>query len=124
MKSTTDARAGLPSFDSQYGPLSNAVIADLARDEVARGTDPDERARAYAARGKPEFVLAFLLLGALGDEEKRTLYATAHEQRAENTERKAREFDREFHRPFPLLEADSTRDRSIARQILAGEPIS
>jgi hypothetical protein len=112
----------LPTFDGQYRSLSKAIFDDIARAEIARGADSDERARAYAARGKPEFVLAFLLLGSLGDDEKRALYAAAYDQRAEHTERKASEFDRQFHRPFPLLAPAAAHDRAIARQIRAGQP--
>jgi hypothetical protein len=117
------SHANPPAFDDQYRPLSKAVFDERARDEVARGSDPVERARAYAARGKPEFVLAFLLVSVVADAEKRTIYAAAHDQRAENTERKAHEMDQQFHRPFPLLASDAARDRAVARQIRAGQPI-
>lgn len=115
--------AAEPSFEQLYRPLARATFDEIASAEVGRGADPEERARAYAARGKPEFALAFLLLCALDDAEKRGIYAAAHEQRAANTERKAEEFDHQFHRPFPLLAADAARDRTIARQIRAGRAI-
>ena len=82
--------AAEPSFEQLYRPLARATFDEIASAEVGRGADPEERARAYAARGKPEFALAFLLLCALDDAEKRGIYAAAHEQRAANTERKAR----------------------------------
>lgn len=116
--------AEAPDFDRQYRPLAKAVFLDLARQELAQGMDAAEQARAFAERGKPEFVLAYLLLcDHLPDDEKRALFAQAHEQRADYIERRAREFDREFHRPFPLLFTEAARDRLIARQIRAGRAI-
>src|SRR5579871_5673603 len=64
-----------PAFDAQYGPL----VKDAFRDQVARdragGADLAERARHYVARGKPDFVLAYLVETDLGDGEKRELLA-------------------------------------------------
>ena len=82
------------------------------------------RAEHYAAHGKPDFVLAYLLDSTIPDERKRELYASAHEQHAIATELRAREFDRKFHRPFPLLATDATNDRVTARRIRAGMPPS
>jgi hypothetical protein len=119
----SDAQTSLPAFASQYGPLSKEVFTGIARKEIAEGADADERARAYAERGKPEFALAFLLLGELPDDERRVIFAYAHERRAANTEQRAREFDRNFHRPFPLLAAEAAHDRALARQIRVGQAL-
>lgn len=119
-----DESATVPAdFAALYGPLLKRVFAERARDEVRRGADPDAQARAYAARGKPEFALAYLLLSTLPDGERRALFAQAHEQRAHNTEQRAQEFDRRFHRPFPLLYSAAVRDRGVARRIQAGRPM-
>jgi hypothetical protein len=123
MPELPDAAAGGADFASQYEPLAKPIFDEIARNEIAQGADAGMLARAYAERGKPEFVLAFLLLSELPEAEKRELFAQAHEQRATNTERHAQEFDRKFHRPFPLLGSDATRDRAIARAIRAGKPI-
>jgi hypothetical protein len=121
-----DQRAAqeLPDFDSQYRPLLKQVFAEIARKEQRGGAEPDEKARLYAERGKPDFVLAFLLAGALSQAQKREIFAYAHEQRAAYIERRAREFDQQFHRPFPLLHTEAAKDRTLARQIRAGRPIS
>ena len=81
-------------------------------------------AREYTERGKPDFVLAYLLLADLPDDEKLALYAQAHERRSAYIEQKARQFDREFHRPFPLLFQEAAKDRALARRIRAGQSIS
>lgn len=118
------AAQALPDFDSQYQPLLKAVFAEIARKEQQGGADLGEKARFYAERGKPDFVLAYLLAGALSQAQKREIFAYAHEQRAAYIERRAREFDRQFHRPFPLLHTEAAKDRTLARQIRAGRPIS
>lgn len=111
-------------FAQRYAPLCKPVFLDLAREAIARGEDPDAQARTYAARGKPEFTLAYLLLGTLPEKERHTLYAEAHLQRATNTEQQAREWDRQFHRPFPLLQTQAAQDRTLARRIQHGQPIA
>jgi hypothetical protein len=113
----------LPDFDSQYRPLLKEVFSEIARKEQQDGVDLDEEARLYAERGKPDFVLAYLLVSDLSQAQKREIFAYAHEQRAVYIERRAREFDQEFHRPFPLLQTEAAKDRSFARQIRAGRPI-
>ncbi|MBF6591640.1 MAG: hypothetical protein IVW57_14100 [Ktedonobacterales bacterium] len=115
-----DPRSDPPAFERQYQPLAKAVFTEIARQELQHGADTSERARAYAERGKPDFTLAFLLASALADDERRALFARAYEQRAAITERRAQEFDRQFHRPFPLLFSEAARDRAIARRIRAG----
>jgi hypothetical protein len=115
---------GLPDFDSQYRPLLKEVFIEIARKEQHDGADPGDRARLYAERGKPDFVLAYLLMSDLSQVQKREIFAYAHEQRAAYIERRAREFDQQFHRPFPLLHTEAAKDRTLARQIRAGRPIS
>jgi hypothetical protein len=113
----------LPDFDSQYRPLLKEVFGEIVRKEQQDGVDLDEEARLYAERGKPDFVLAYLLVSDLSQAQKREIFAYAHEQRAVYIERRAREFDQEFHRPFPLLQTEAAKDRSLARQIRVGRPI-
>jgi len=112
------------SFEALYRSMLRPAIDEIAQKDVAEGVDPAERAREYTERGKPDFVLAYLLLASLPDEEKRALYAQAHERRSAYIERKARQFDREFHRPFPLLFQEAAKDRALARRIRAGQSIS
>ncbi len=112
-----------PDFDALYRPLLREAFVAIVRDALAAGADPAEQARAYAERGKPDFALAYLLVSSLGDDEKRDLYAQAHERRAINTERRAKEYDRSFHRPFPLLATEAANDRALARQIRAGRAV-
>ena len=111
------------SFDAHYGALSKEVFQRIVREELAKGASADEQARVYAELGKPDFVLAYLLAGTLADAEKRDLLARAYERRAEYTEAKAREFDQKFHRPFPLLFTEATRDRTAARRMRAGREL-
>jgi hypothetical protein len=110
-------------FTAQCRALTKPVFADIVRDELARGSDADDQARWYAERGKPDFTLAYLLAGALPDDERRELLARSFERRAALTEERAREFDRKFHRPFPMLFNDAANDRATARQIRAGTRI-
>lgn len=110
-------------FATQYGTHSKEIFQHIVRDELTKGADASEQARIYAELGKPDFVLAYLLAGTLADTERRELLAHAYERRAEHTEAKAREFDAKFHRPFPMLLVEATRDRTAARQIRAGRAI-
>jgi hypothetical protein len=113
----------LPAFNDQYGALVKDAFRDHVNSEGLTGVALVERARDYAERGKPEFVLAYLAVAELPDEEKRELLASAFEQRANNSERKAAELDAEHHRPFPLIALEARRDRQMARQIRQGKPI-
>jgi len=113
-----------PDFAALYRPLLREAFVAIVRDAVTAGADPAEQARAYAERGKPDFALAYLLVSPLGDDEKRDLYAQAHERRAATIDQRAKEFDRSFHRPFPLLGAEAAKDRALARQIRAGRPVN
>jgi hypothetical protein len=112
------------SFEALYRPLLRPAIDEIVRKEVTGGADAVEQAREYTERGKPDFVLAYLLLADLPDGEKLALYAQAHERRSAYIEQKARQFDREFHRPFPLLFQEAAKDRALARRIRAGQSIS
>jgi hypothetical protein len=121
----TDEMAGEPtvSFDALYRPLLRAAFIEIVRKDLGEGADAAEQARAYAERGKPDFALAYLLVCDLPDEERRAIYAQAHERRAAYIEQKARQFDREFHRPFPLLFQEAAKDRALARRIRAGQAV-
>jgi len=117
---TTDT-PGQPDFATLYASQAREAIRALARQALASGAEAQAQARDYAQRGKPDFTLAYLLESALPDDEKRTLYAEAFERRATLTEGKAREFDAQFHRPFPLLTSDAAQDRGRARQVREGK---
>ena len=112
------------SFEALYRSLLRPAIGEIAQQEVATGADAAKQAQVYTERAKPDFTLAYLLLADLPDDEKRTLYAQAHERRPAYIEQKARQFDREFHRPFPLLFQEAAKDRALARRIRAGQSIS
>lgn len=119
-----DSPETLQEFDTLYRSQARQAILDIVADELAAGGSAEEQAQHFAEKGKPDFVLAYLLDSAVSDERKRELYATAHEQRAIYTEQRAREFDRRFHRPFPLLDTEAANDRVTARRIRAGMPPS
>ena len=121
MTSDTPGTPSLPDFAALYASQAREAIRTLARDALAGGADAPAQARDYAERGKPDFTLAYLLESALPDDEKRALYATAFERRATLTEGRAREFDAQFHRPFPLLTSDAAQDRGRARQVREGK---
>lgn len=108
------------SFDTQFRAHNKMVFQDAVARDLAAGIDLRERACAYRDRGKPDFVLAYVLELTLPDEEKRALLADAYERRAHLTERRADEFDRQFHRPFPLLRLEASKDRTLAQRIRAG----
>jgi hypothetical protein len=110
-------------FNTQYQPRKDDVFREIVRESLQRGLDPIEQARAYAERGKPDFALAYLLVCPLPDAEKRETLARSYERRADHTEEQARAFDRQFHRPFPLLFKEAGKDRAIAKQIRSGRRI-
>ena len=115
-----DSPETLPKFDTLYRSEARQAILDIVADELAAGKSAEEQAQRFAEKGKPDFVLAYLLDSVIPDERKRELYAVAHEQRAIYIEQRAREFDRRFHRPFPLLDTEAANDRVTARRIRAG----
>lgn len=110
------------AFDDLYRDEARQAILTIAAGELAAGASAEALAQQYAEKGKPDFVLAYLLGSDIPDERKRELYATAHEQRALYIEQRAHEFDRRFHRPFPLLATEAANDRVMARRIRAGMP--
>jgi hypothetical protein len=120
-KDALNGQAAHPvTFDDLYRAQNKPVFAEVVTLELRAGGDPNERAHTYVERGKPEFVLAYLLVLALPDAEKRELYARAYERRGQITEQKADDFDRRFHRPFPLLRLEASKDRATAQRIRAG----
>ncbi len=112
------------SFADLYAHLSNDVFREQALLILERGADVYACATTYAQQGKPDFALAFLLLlEDASDEEKRALLAQAYEQRAALTEEKATNFDKQFHRPFPLIKLEAQKDRMAAQQIRQGRRV-
>ena len=111
------------TFAELYAPLLKDVFTAEARKELAQGADGLAYAHSYAERGKPEFVLAYLLLIDEPEEVKREILAYAYEQRAVHSEDKAEEFDRQFHRPFPLIKLEAQKDRMAARQVRQGKRV-
>ncbi|HLY31481.1 MAG TPA: hypothetical protein VKQ36_10660, partial [Ktedonobacterales bacterium] len=102
-----DEQTNQPDFASHYGLQAREALVEVVNADLATGADALEQARAYAERGKPDFVLAYLLSPALdrslSDADKRELYALAHERRADYIEQRARAFASAYHRDFPLL---------------------
>ncbi len=113
--------SAVDEFNRQYERTCKDVFRSIVSKALEHGEDAASQARAYAARGKPDFVLAYLLATALPDAEKRDLYAHAFERRAAETEKRAREFDRTFHRSFAMLFAEANKDRATAQSIRAGD---
>jgi hypothetical protein len=116
-------QVGEQGFDTQYRPLLREAFVEIVSQNVRDGGDAATQADDYAERGKPDFVLAYLLVAELDDARKREIYARAHEQRAKYIEQRARQFSQEFHRPFPLLQTEAAKDRALARQIRTGQRI-
>ena len=113
----------MSTFNEVYGGLLKEVFQEQARSQLEQGGDALTCADAYAEQGKPDFVLAYLLLLDVSDEVKRDVFAHAFEQRALLSEEKAEEFDRKFHRPFPLIKLEAQKDRAVARQVRYGQPV-
>ena len=109
------------TFEEQYAPMLKEVFTTHARQQVQQGADGLTLAREYAEQGKPDFVLAFLLLLDIPDDEKREALAHAYEQRARLSEEKARQLDRQFHRSFPLIKLEAQKDRRLASAIRSGQ---
>ncbi len=109
------------TFEEQFAPQLKEVFTAHAREQVQQGADGLALARSYAEQGKPDFALAFLLLVSIPDSEKREVLARAYEQRARFSEEKARQFDRQFHRSFPLIKLEAQKDRRLARAIRDGQ---
>ncbi|HJT56080.1 MAG TPA: hypothetical protein VJ761_06280 [Ktedonobacteraceae bacterium] len=111
------------TFEKLYTPLLKEVFTTKAQEMLSTGADGLETTRAYAEQGKPEFVLAFLLLIDLPEGEKRDLFAHAYERRATLSEEKAEQFNLQFHRPFPLIKLEAQKDRMTARSIREGKRV-
>lgn len=121
--SPESAPEAAPDFAALYRPLVRTPFAQLAERELGSGGEGETLARGYAERGKPDYVLVYLLASNLPDAEKREIFAYAHERRAALTEQRARQFSRQFSRPFPLLFNDAAADRALARRIRSGRPV-
>ena len=113
----------MPTFAELYTPLLKDVIARKAQEQLEQGVDALTYANAYAEKGKPEFVLAYLLQVEAADEVKRSIYAYAYERRAKLSEEKAETFSRQFHRSFPLIKTGAQKDRLAANQVRQGRHI-
>ena len=111
------------TFETLYASLLKQVFTTQAREQIAQGSDALASARTYAEQGKPDFALAFLLLLDIPDGEKRELLARAYEQRAFLSERKAEEFQAQFHRPFPMIKLEAQKDRLAAQAIREGKRV-
>ncbi len=111
------------TFEKLYAPLLKEIFTTKAQQTLAAGADGLITARAYAEQGKPEFVLAFLLLIDLPEGEKRELFAHAYERRATLSEEKAKQYNLQFHRPFPLIKLEAQKDRVTAHSIREGKRI-
>lgn len=120
----TPEQPGEAGFAALYGGEERVAIRDLARAELDNGADAKERAQSYAANGKPDFTLAYLLASETPDDERRAIYAEAFERRAALTEAKARDLDKQFHRAFPMLFSDAAQDRALARRVRDGRGFS
>ncbi len=110
-------------FAELYSKLLKDVFTEQARQQLEQGADGFTCADAYAEQGKPEFALAYLLLINLSDDVKRDILARSYERRAELSEEKADAFDRQFHRPFPLIKLEAQKDRTAAQQIRQGKRV-
>ena len=111
------------TFHDLYADLLNAVFLEQARQQLAQGEDGLARAHAYADQGKPDFVLAYLLLIDSPEEMKRDMLARAYERRAVFCDEKASEFDQLYHRPFPLIKLEAQKDRVAAQQVRQGKKV-
>jgi len=103
--------------------LKSDVFTVQAQQNIAQGADGLTCALAYAEQGKPEFTLAYLLLTAISDEEKREILAVSFDKRAQFSEEKAEQFDQQFHRPFPLIKLEAQKDRFSAQQVRQGRRV-
>jgi hypothetical protein len=109
------------SFNEQHRALVKEAIRELAEKALEGGADAMAMAQVYSEKGKPEFVLAYLLRCDLPDEEKRELLASAYETRAAHSEEWARTSEARYNRPFPLVHLEAQKDRSNARLLRAGK---
>lgn len=111
------------TFHDLYADLLNEVFLERARQQLTQGEDGLMCANTYANQGKPDFVLAYLLLVDCAEETKRELLARAYERRAVLSDEKASEFDQLYHRPFPLIKLEAQKDRMSAQQVRQGRKV-
>ena len=111
------------TFEELYAPLLKDVFKTHAQKQLDLGVDALASIRVYAEQGKPEFNLAYLLLIDLPEDEKRELLAYSYERRATLSEQKAKQFNTQFHRPFPLIKLEAQKDRIAARSIRQGKQV-
>ncbi|ERR1019366_7563009 len=111
------------TFAELYSGLLKDVFVEHARHDLEHGADIFMCADTYAEQGKPDFTLAYLLLLQADDTVKRDILARAYEQRANISDEKAEELDRQFHRPFPLIKLEAHKDRLAAQQVRQGKRI-
>ena len=109
------------SFDDQHRALVKDTFRELAQKAIEGGADPTDLAQVYSEKGKPEFVLAYLLESDLPDQEKRDILASAYETRAAQSEQWARDSEARYSRPFPLVHMEAQKDRANARSLRAGK---
>ncbi len=114
----------MPTFAELYTPLLKEVFVHMAREQLERGADALALAREYAEKGKPDFVLAYLLQVETTDEVRRDIYACAYERRSALSDEQATDFSRRFRRPFPLIRMGAKRDRLAASQVRQGQSIA
>ena len=111
------------TFSERYKELLKDVFLELARKNLEQGADALSCADVYADQGKPDFVLAYLLLTDASDEVKRDIFARSYERRATLSEEKAQEFSVKYGRPFPLIKVEAQKDRMAANQVRQGRRI-
>ena len=113
----------MATFAELYTPLLKEVFTAQAQQKLNEGADGLEFARGYAERGKPEFVLAYLLLIDTPEEVKRELLAYSYERRATLSEEKAESLSMQFDRPFPLIKLEVQKDRMNAQRVRQGRRV-
>ena len=111
------------TFTELYSALLKDVFLEQAKKQLQQGSDALTCADAYAEQGKPDFALAYLLLTDVSDEVKRDIFARSYERRAQLSEEKAEDFDKQFHRPFPLIKLEAQKDRMSAQQVRQGRRV-
>ncbi len=111
------------TFHDLYSGLLDDIFLVRARQQLEQGVDGLAFADAYADQGKPDFVLAHLLLADAPDDIKRDILARSYERRADLTDEKAETFAQQFHRPFPLVKLEAQKDRMSASQVRQGKRV-
>ncbi|HEY5006166.1 MAG TPA: hypothetical protein VII61_23600 [Ktedonobacteraceae bacterium] len=111
------------TFAELYSGLLKDVFVEHARRDLEQGADVFMCADTYAEQGKPDFTLAYLLLLPVDDTVKQDMLAHAYERRADLSEEKAEDLDKQFHRPFPLIKLEAHKDRMAAQQVRQGKRI-